>query len=254
MINFFRKIRKQLADDNKPLKYMRYAIGEIVLVMVGILLALQVNNWNEQIKFKKNVATILEELKQDLISDIHYLEDLESVYSNWEIQADDILKALREKSNHQINELSEYMVGRGSMNNLSIRTATFDQLKNSGLLYNIKAKTITQEINQYYEFAKIEIEKVNSDNQELYRYVLNTSGYDYINTIARLEDKVNLEYMDWLWLEDPKSTQYRIFEARVSFHKEAIRVNKFLIRQLIGKAKNVIKAIDVHYSENEKTK
>jgi hypothetical protein len=41
MINFFSKIRKKLADDNKPLKYARYAIGEIVLVMIGILLALQ---------------------------------------------------------------------------------------------------------------------------------------------------------------------------------------------------------------------
>ena len=42
MINFFRKTRKQLADDNKPLKYARYAIGEIVLVVVGILIALQI--------------------------------------------------------------------------------------------------------------------------------------------------------------------------------------------------------------------
>ena len=48
MIGFFRKIRKQLADDNKPLKYMRYAIGEIVLVVIGILIALSINNWNEQ--------------------------------------------------------------------------------------------------------------------------------------------------------------------------------------------------------------
>ena len=47
MIPFFRKIRKKLADDNKPIKYLRYAIGEIVLVMIGILLALQVNNWNQ---------------------------------------------------------------------------------------------------------------------------------------------------------------------------------------------------------------
>jgi hypothetical protein len=50
MINFFRKTRKKMADDNRPIKYMRYAIGEIVLVVIGILIALQLNNWNEQSK------------------------------------------------------------------------------------------------------------------------------------------------------------------------------------------------------------
>jgi len=52
MINFFRRIRKRLAEDNKPLKYLRYAIGEIVLVVIGILIALQINNWNERRKDK----------------------------------------------------------------------------------------------------------------------------------------------------------------------------------------------------------
>ena len=47
MINFFRKIRHKLADNNQFLKYSRYAIGEIVLVVVGILIAVQINNWNE---------------------------------------------------------------------------------------------------------------------------------------------------------------------------------------------------------------
>jgi hypothetical protein len=46
MINFFRKIRKKMADDNRPIKYMRYAVGEIALVVVGILIALQINIWN----------------------------------------------------------------------------------------------------------------------------------------------------------------------------------------------------------------
>jgi hypothetical protein len=50
MIPFFRKIRKKMADDNRPLKYMRYAIGEIVLVVIGILIALQINTWNEDRK------------------------------------------------------------------------------------------------------------------------------------------------------------------------------------------------------------
>jgi hypothetical protein len=60
MINFFRRIRNQpageagkMADDNKPMKYMRYAIGEIALVVIGILIALQINTWNEE---RKNIT------------------------------------------------------------------------------------------------------------------------------------------------------------------------------------------------------
>jgi len=50
MINFFRKIRKQLANENKFQKYFKYALGEILLVVIGILIALQANNWNENRK------------------------------------------------------------------------------------------------------------------------------------------------------------------------------------------------------------
>jgi hypothetical protein len=47
MIKFFRKIRKNMLTENKFSKYLIYAIGEIALVMIGILLTLQVNNWNK---------------------------------------------------------------------------------------------------------------------------------------------------------------------------------------------------------------
>ena len=52
MIKFFRKIRRKLLTENKISKYLLYAIGEIILVVIGILIALQVNNWNEDRKFK----------------------------------------------------------------------------------------------------------------------------------------------------------------------------------------------------------
>ena len=72
MINFFKKIRKKLADDNKPLKYMRYAIGEILLVVVGILIALQINNWNERNTIQENitaqVSALISDLKRDKLS------------------------------------------------------------------------------------------------------------------------------------------------------------------------------------------
>lgn len=66
MINFFRKIRKKLADDNKPLKYARYALGEIVLVVIGILIALSINNWNEERNDRNKEKVILENLLSDL--------------------------------------------------------------------------------------------------------------------------------------------------------------------------------------------
>ncbi|MCW5515445.1 DUF6090 family protein [Muriicola sp. Z0-33] len=63
MINFFRKIRKKLADDNKLFKYGRYAIGEIILVVIGILIALSINNWNEDQKDRKAENEALINLK-----------------------------------------------------------------------------------------------------------------------------------------------------------------------------------------------
>ena len=58
-----------MADDNRPLKYARYAIGEIVLVVLGILIALQINNWNEQRKVDGEILKTLTEIRSNLISD-----------------------------------------------------------------------------------------------------------------------------------------------------------------------------------------
>ena len=70
MIPFFRKIRKKMADDNKPMKYARYAIGEILLVVIGILIALQINTWNEERKAKIYEYTLKKEIYNSLLEDI----------------------------------------------------------------------------------------------------------------------------------------------------------------------------------------
>jgi hypothetical protein len=50
MIKFFRKIRQKLLTENKFSKYLIYAIGEILLAVIGILIALRINNWNKELK------------------------------------------------------------------------------------------------------------------------------------------------------------------------------------------------------------
>ena len=69
MIGFFRRIRKKLADGNQFVKYSRYAIGEILLVVIGILIALQVNNWNEDRISSSFEYSYLLRLKSEITSD-----------------------------------------------------------------------------------------------------------------------------------------------------------------------------------------
>jgi len=76
MIKFFRKIRQNMIKENRVSKYMLYAIGEIVLVVIGILIALQINNWNEEKKINKSIEDHLTILKQNLNEDYAQLIDL----------------------------------------------------------------------------------------------------------------------------------------------------------------------------------
>ncbi|WP_299126385.1 DUF6090 family protein [uncultured Winogradskyella sp.] len=76
MIKFFRKIRQKMLNENKFSKYLLYAIGEIVLVVIGILIALGINNWNEQQKIAKEETSMLKELKNSISQDIQQLNSL----------------------------------------------------------------------------------------------------------------------------------------------------------------------------------
>ena len=73
MIKFFRKIRYHLMEKNKTGKYFKYAIGEILLVVIGILIALSINNWNEQRIKDNNLAKIHERLIIDIDNDLREL-------------------------------------------------------------------------------------------------------------------------------------------------------------------------------------
>ncbi len=75
MIKFFRRIRQNLLSEGKTGKYFKYAIGEIILVVIGILIALSINNWNEGRKEIEQEQTILKQLKTDYEANLIQLEN-----------------------------------------------------------------------------------------------------------------------------------------------------------------------------------
>jgi len=159
MINFFRKTRKKMTDDNKPMKYMRYAIGEILLVVIGILVALSINNWNEQRKEIAQEQKILLQLKSDFKKNLKQLDEKISMRLDI-LQAS--TKLLGYIDNPKFVELDSIIFQLSFI----ITDPTFDPIKNnlieSGNLHLIRHDSLKLKLTNWstdvYQLQEIELE------------------------------------------------------------------------------------------------
>jgi len=165
MIPFFRKIRKQFADDNKPMKYMRYAIGEILLVVIGILIALSINNWNSKKndELKGNVA--LTEIYQGLMADNKQLFEIHSQEKEV-IRIIDSLKMEFEQRGQFSNDSLQVYLGKALVGQRpKFVTTPYEVLVSSGIGL-IQDREIRYDIAKYYGRSIPDLE---SDGNDLYQ-------------------------------------------------------------------------------------
>lgn len=149
MIKFFRRIRQRLLTENKFSKYLIYAIGEIILVVIGILIALQINNWNEIRKESNAVRNVLIEIKEDLIQDKAELElSLERHSKDFEAQKR-VINALELK--YSFNEEIRSDLGHIHLARIFFSISKgYDLLKEMNLR-TLKNKNLRILLTQYYE-------------------------------------------------------------------------------------------------------
>ena len=147
MIKFFRKIRFELMNKNKTTKYFKYAIGEIVLVIIGILIALQINNWNEYGKSVYQTNNYLIALNTEIETNINALEFYMKTAHR------DIKENAKTHRLLNIPEAKEYSdsVLRYSMETrpiykATLATSTFNDLINSGILENLNDVALKNDI------------------------------------------------------------------------------------------------------------
>ncbi len=141
-------------EKNKTGKYLKYAIGEIVLVIVGILIALQINNWNINKNQQENIKEYVKLYIQDLEGDILMTE------TNWKIivnVSDNIDSLVHSVQNKKIEEISNIDFLCRTWNILyrpyTWNRSTIDQMKNSGSLQYIEDVSITKKIGEYEAFT-----------------------------------------------------------------------------------------------------
>ena len=131
MIKFFRNIRQNLIMENKTANYLKYAIGEIVLVMIGILLALQVNSWKEQRTLRMEEKSILEELNANLNTNISVLENYITNQLKEQSDIRNIIQQFENKSPYS-DSMGMHLRNVRKGEYLSLVTSAFESLKSIG--------------------------------------------------------------------------------------------------------------------------
>jgi hypothetical protein len=167
-------------EQNKVSSYFLYAIGEIALVMIGILLALQVNNWNENRKLKAQKAILLENLQQDFEENLNRLDLIISFLDDRQDYARQILYLLETLPEEVDSIPTVFALERaGFVHFFNPTQPTYEEMKSSGTLSLISNKELKRVMSSYQTFLE-------------YTYRLEEKNSDIIQSFA---DRI-LRYMD----------------------------------------------------------
>ena len=147
MLRIFRNIRKQLASENKVMAYLRYAIGEILLVVIGILIALQINNWNEVRKNATIEEEIISNLHEEFIQNGLVLKEVTEVFIKSEQSCYQLMNLMNKDRNYlsrfNIDSLLYWSIDFTSFNPSN---NVFDEVLQSGRLGLIKNKDLVNSL------------------------------------------------------------------------------------------------------------
>ena len=183
MIKFFRHIRKTLLMENKTSKYFKYAIGEIILVVIGILIALQINNWNEQKDNEERIKTTLLQIQDDLLNDIQEIVPIELDYQNRALIINQFLNDSKPRSYFEENVRE---LARGTLN-----FRTFVQSNQSFI--NLKSQIAI--IPKKYQNVLIHLNRLYVENSGL----LSKSDNEVQHEIETYRSSL---YKKYNWMED----------------------------------------------------
>ena len=150
MLRIFRHARQTALSDKKFMPFLRYALGEIFLVVVGILIALQINNWNEERKEQRQIADYARALSSDLQADIKMLETVLGTSSSVVNSADDLRNYMWQRDIEDVDILRlAYHTTYVSYRPYSWNLSALQQLINSGALRQMKNTELVRMISEY---------------------------------------------------------------------------------------------------------
>ena len=227
--------------ENKTAKYFKYAIGEIVLVVIGILIALSINNWNETQKQNDTTNSIYLIIKEDLINDI---SEIDSFLKNYDEVRQPSFEAVLNKTLTKEDWLNnpKYIRVIGGFEDFSINERGFELLKNQSKLIVNTDKNLASEISLFYHQHNVEIERAHKElSLELTDNYKNLRNYDWFSSyLLHKEMDGVIDYIS----NNPNA------KNRITLYYKLYDVYAKELRSFRENAKEIIIKIDNQFTPN----
>tara|TARA_R110001632_G_scaffold229662_1_gene366216 strand:+ start:2114 stop:2908 length:795 start_codon:yes stop_codon:yes gene_type:complete len=228
MIKFFRKIRQKLIDEKRFGKYLIYAIGEILLVVIGIIIAVSLGEWRQQVNDKNEVLTYYNNLIVDLQQDKTQLNELIQVYEK------SSAALVTEINKLQLDGYNQDSLYKGfsnwnvytSASKFKPQIAIYSEIVSNGKLKLINEKSLKAHLLKLYTdtypdlefYQKNSIESIRStitsDMSSIFRWLLAFNNDNLEETTIKLKNPM-VQFNDD-WLKNKQSEGFRIFENQLS--------------------------------------
>ncbi|SHH41968.1 DUF6090 family protein [Winogradskyella jejuensis] len=153
MIKLFKNIRRKLLAENRFNKYLLYAIGEIILVMIGILLALQVNNWNTTRLLKSKEQVYLKQIRISLIGDLERIKEVKEFNALKASKIDSTFMMFEKTSNPEkyVPTIVNHMYVMNEFDVFEPNTIAFENMITSENIDLITNMELRNNLSQYYQ-------------------------------------------------------------------------------------------------------
>jgi hypothetical protein len=256
MIGLFKKIRKNLLNKNRVGGYVLYAVGEIILVMIGILLALQVNNWNESRKQRVEEIETLKNIKAEFINSITELKE-NNVFRNRIMKSTKTLYGhIYENKGHSRDELDSIMADLFMNPTYNGQSETLNILFNSGKINIIRDDSIKNELvkwpQQVEDITEDEVYATNINFNDLQPLIMQYVPLRKIYEKLKFKDLplftdtiVSPFYPDYEALFNDRN-----FEGNLAARELTLSVAYLQTEDLIKTAERIIRLIDEEINDS----
>ncbi|MEP5613744.1 MAG: DUF6090 family protein [Cyclobacteriaceae bacterium] len=224
MLAFLRKFRRKNIEESKMKKVILYALGEIFLVVIGILIAVQLNNWNNQRKLEQVESVSLTRLYEDLRSDFYRFDFLDSAMNHHSNLCDSVSNLITTQTSVE-DRLHLIKIHAIQVFLLEANTITYEEMTNTGRLYSLSDRRLRRLITLYYRQIK-KWDTYSEANSNRVRHMIEDSNLrDYWVIQSKLRNGEQVTPRDFPWLNQQQSDELKAIDHLMYLSSSAQREN-----------------------------